>query len=94
MRRSIWLGALLVGLCMGSTASAVGVTLAGGNTGPAGNSSSPGVGLMTYIRSGFGLTNLFTNYRMNAKTQVNPTAPMPDPNSPAYLAAFGFKRLP
>ncbi len=97
MRASIWLAALALGLALGGTASAA--TFAGyGGTAPTGMSTSPpqgapGIGLASYIRNTFSLSGIFAPFSFMSRTQVPGSSVIPDPNSPAYLQAFGFQRL-
>ena len=97
MRASIWFGTLLLGLALGGAASAATFTGYGG-TAPAGMSTAPaqgapGLGLGTYIRDTFSLTQVFRRFPFYSRTQQAMPSNIPDPNSPAYLQAFGFRRL-
>ena len=91
MRASIWTAALGLAVCLASNASAQQITsLSAGNNAPP---SPPGVSIGTYLLNTFSLTNLFSSYQMTARTQTPGSSGIPDPNSPAYLQAFGFQRL-
>jgi hypothetical protein len=93
MRAAMWTAALLVGLCLAGRASAGGVAVTGSAVSPGISNASPGVGLTSFIRGGFGLTNLFSHYRMTAKNQLAGPSSIPDPNTPDYFKAFGYQRL-
>jgi hypothetical protein len=97
MRASIGLAGLALVLALGGTASAANIAGFGG-TPPPGMSTTPpqgapGIGLPTYIRNTFNLTRLFKPFQFYSRTQVPGGSVIPDPNSPAYLQAFGYKRL-
>jgi hypothetical protein len=97
MRTSIWLGTLVLGLALGGAASAA--TFAGyGGTPPPGMSTTPpqgapGLSLGSYIRNTFSLSRVFRSFPIYSRTQQSFPASIPDPNSPEYLQAFGFRRL-
>jgi hypothetical protein len=91
------LAALALALALGGTASAGTLTGFGG-TPPPGTSTTPpagapGLGLGTYIRNTFSLSQIFRPFQMFSRTQVPGGSVIPDPNSPDYLKAFGYKRL-
>jgi hypothetical protein len=74
-------------LCLAGTASAQ-------TTGTSQSASaSPGIGLGTYLRNAFDLTKLFAPFTMINKVQTPGPSYIPDPSSPAYLQAFGYKKL-
>jgi hypothetical protein len=97
MRASVWLAAITLGFVLNGTASAA--TFSGyGGTPPAGMSTTPpqgapGIGLGTYLRNTFNLSRVFAPFHFQSR--VNPPGPsvIPDPNSPEYLKAFGYRRL-
>jgi hypothetical protein len=96
MRTSIWGATLVVGLALAGSASAGAITGYGGSA-PVGisttPSASPGLGLATYLRNTFNLTRLFRPFPMMNKVQVSRGSIIPNPESPEYLKAFGYRRL-
>jgi hypothetical protein len=106
MRASIWSAALVLGLCLGGTASAqsnfgVAGSATSPNLSPGMSGSSPGLGITEYLSHTFSLAKIFPSYQMIAKTLVAPSYPIPGitnygpiaSSSPTYLQAFGFQKL-
>jgi hypothetical protein len=97
MRKLMWACALLMGLSLaGGSASAQSIAGYAGtptNAFSQSASSSPGIGLVTYLRNAFDLTKVFAPFTMINKVQTPGPSVIPDPNSPAYLQAFGYRKL-
>ena len=95
MRAWIWTAGLLAGLALGGPAHA---QLMGtfGNSQPAGSApanSRPNPGLTSYLGQ-FRLSNFMPRFGsiLGSNQPVSYTT-IPDPSTPAYLQAFGFKPL-
>jgi hypothetical protein len=97
MRASMWLAALALSLALGGAASAA--TFSGyGGIPPAGMSTTPpqgapGLGLGTYLRNTFSFRSIFAPFQFQSRVNVPTGSVIPDPNSPDYLKAFGYRRL-
>jgi hypothetical protein len=97
MRASIWMAGLLAGLALAgrghaqlfggmSNGSPGGLTSAVGRS----NSSAPS----SWLGTGFRLRDIFqrSSPPISSPQPISYTT-IPDPNSPEYLQAFGFRRL-
>ena len=95
MRAWIWTAGLLAGLALGGQAHAQ-LTGTFGNSGPVGSTaanSRPNPGLTSYLGQ-FRLSNFLPRFGsiLGSNQPVSYTT-IPDPSTPAYLQAFGFKPL-
>jgi hypothetical protein len=92
MRAAKWTAALIVGLFLASNARAQTLTsLSANNSAP---TSSPGVGVSTFLRTMTQMRFFSTGgYPQTAKPQTPPRSGIPDPSTPAYFQAFGYQRL-
>jgi hypothetical protein len=96
MRAWIWMAGLLVGLAVTSRGHAQLVSLLG-NSGGTTQTTTSSVGTgppSNYLGSTFRLRNLFPSFGSLLSTRQPVTYTIvPDPNSPAYMQAFGFRAL-
>jgi hypothetical protein len=99
MRRLLWLGTVLAGLCLAGTASAQVTT----NVQPNGSFVVTRVPTTTGANASYTRTALLDHFRISNVLQglTNIWKPqpyavgnsIPDPSSPDYLKAFGFQRF-